>query len=118
MASFTSVAIAAHVTAQARLHLYNFLEVLQDRALYCDTDSVFFLDGPNDVKLETGDFLGQLTDELDAWPGSRLDEFVCGKRNCNILSTKIFIFSIHSDFVLKEISRCYRRTKKLCNENS
>lgn len=47
-ANFTSIAIAAHVTAQARLHLYKYLEKLQDRVLYCDTDSVIFLDSPND----------------------------------------------------------------------
>lgn len=33
----TSVAIAAFVTAQARLKLYTYLEQLQDRALYMDT---------------------------------------------------------------------------------
>lgn len=78
-AAFSSIAIAAHVTAQARLHLYSFMEQLGDRVLYCDTDSVFFTEGPNDPKIEQGDFLGQMTDELDAWPGSHISEFVCGE---------------------------------------
>jgi len=77
---FSSIAVAAHVTAQARLHLYSFLEVLGDRVLYCDTDSVFFIQGPNDASIEKGDFLGQMTDELDAWPGAYISEFVCGKK--------------------------------------
>lgn len=78
-ANFTSVAIAAYVTAQARLHLYSYLQFLGNRALYCDTDSVYFTECPADPKLEKGDFLGQLTDELDCWPGSYITEFVCGK---------------------------------------
>ena len=77
-AAFSSVAVAAHVTAQARLHLFSFLEKLGNRVLYCDTDSVFYRQSPNDPRIESGNFLGQMTNELDAWPGSYIEEFVCG----------------------------------------
>lgn len=77
-AAFSSMAVAAHVTAQARLHLYSFMEILGERLLYCDTDSLYFLDSPDDPKIETGDYLGQMANELDAWPGSYISEFVCG----------------------------------------
>ena len=36
----TNDVIGSHVTAGARLHLYSYLDILQERAMYCDTDSV------------------------------------------------------------------------------
>lgn len=59
-----NVAIAAYTTAHARLHLYEYLDKLQDRVLYYDTDSVFFVENGNDSGLALGDYLGDLTDEL------------------------------------------------------
>jgi len=41
--SWTNVVIVAYTTAQARLELYNYLQPLGDRVLYCDTDSVVFI---------------------------------------------------------------------------
>ena len=38
----TNVVIAAFTTVHARLKLYSFLEKLQERVLYFDTDSVIF----------------------------------------------------------------------------
>jgi hypothetical protein len=38
----TNVVIAAYTTAQARLKLYGYLERLNTRTLYCDTDSVIY----------------------------------------------------------------------------
>ena len=35
--------IGAYVTAGARIHLYGFLDRLQEKAIYCDTDSVIFI---------------------------------------------------------------------------
>jgi hypothetical protein len=34
--------IASYVTAGARMHLYGYLDKLQETALYCDTDSVIY----------------------------------------------------------------------------
>ncbi|XP_055356787.1 uncharacterized protein LOC129601886 [Paramacrobiotus metropolitanus] len=48
--------------------------VVQDRLLYFDTDSIIFLDRPDQPKPETGKFLGDLTDELK--PGQYITEFV------------------------------------------
>ena len=58
--------IAAFVTAQARLKLYGYLETLDSAALYCDTDSIFFVsrDEFGAPDLETGPLLGDLTNEL------------------------------------------------------
>jgi hypothetical protein len=77
--STASVAIAAYVTATARLKLYSYLEMLGERILYFDTDSIIFLERPGDVSPPLGDFLGDLTDELaDYGPGSFIDIFVSG----------------------------------------
>jgi len=38
----TNKVIGAFVTAGTRIHLYGFLDRLQEKAIYCDTDSVIF----------------------------------------------------------------------------
>jgi len=61
----TNEVIGAYVTAGARMHLYRYLDRLGERAIYCDTDSVIYIqpkDEPNLV--ETGDKLGDMTSEL------------------------------------------------------
>ena len=76
----TSIAIASFVTSYARLHLYKFMEQVDsighDRLLYFDTDSIIFVQKPGDPVVETGDYLGDLTDELP--PGARCTRFVSG----------------------------------------
>lgn len=75
----SSAVIAAYVTATARLKLYSYLEDLGERALYFDTDSVIFTHRPGQYSPPVGDFLGDLTDELqDYGPGSYIDTFVSG----------------------------------------
>ncbi|MCG8432162.1 MAG: hypothetical protein MJA29_13455, partial [Candidatus Omnitrophica bacterium] len=80
-----NVIIAAYTTAHARLKLYSVLEQLGDRALYADTDSVIFttkeqdcLSTSNEGEWEPklGDYLGELTDELDE--GDHIVTFVSG----------------------------------------
>ena len=72
----TNVVIAAYTTAQARLKLYSYLEPLQERVLYADTDSVIFRTSQSDgYKLTTGKFLGDLTNEV---PRGHIKEFVSG----------------------------------------
>jgi len=61
----TNEVISAYVTAGARMHLYRYLDRLGERAIYCDTDSVIYIqpkDVPNHV--DTGDKLGDMTYEL------------------------------------------------------
>ena len=77
-----NVVIAAYTTAYARLELYRYLEQLQERTLYFDTDSILFVGprNPNDEMIKTGDGLGELTDELP--PNTFIKEFVCaGPKN-------------------------------------
>jgi hypothetical protein len=66
----------SYVTAGARIHLYQYLDRLQQRALYCDRGSVICIE-PNDqpALIETGDCLGAMT-ELK--PDLHIEEFVSG----------------------------------------
>ena len=57
--------VGAYVTAGARIHLYGYLDSLQKRALYCDNDSVIYIQPTAEIPLvQTGDFLGAMTSEL------------------------------------------------------
>jgi hypothetical protein len=89
----TNVVIAAFVTSHARLKLYQELIRLNRRVVYFDTDSVIFIDSPAEGRAEaggpgaavasqtpeykplTGNFLGQLQDELER--GDYIVEVCC-----------------------------------------
>ena len=43
----TNPIIASYVTTHARLELYSYLEKLQDRVLYYDTDSIIYKSAPS-----------------------------------------------------------------------
>ena len=60
----TNVVIAAFTTAYARLKLYGVLDMLQERVLYYDTDSVIFVSKHGEPEPPLGNHLGELTDEL------------------------------------------------------
>ena len=71
----TNIFIACFTTCWARLKLYSYLHRLQDQVLYYDTDSVIYRWKEGQPQIETGDFLGDMTDELD---GDVIEEFVSG----------------------------------------
>ena len=61
-----NVVVASFVTAYARLELYKLLDKIGENVLYFDTDSVLFVsDETKSEKIETGNFLGELTNELE-----------------------------------------------------
>ena len=62
----TNEVIGAYATAGASIPLYSFLDKLQEKAIYTDTDSVIFIQ-PGQEKptlIETGDNLGKMQSEL------------------------------------------------------
>jgi hypothetical protein len=73
----TNEVIGAYVTAGERIHLYQYLVRLLERALYCDIDSVTYIQ-PNDQQalIETVNCLGSMTSELQ--PGLHIEEFISG----------------------------------------
>lgn len=76
---YVNVAIAAYTTAHARTVLYKYLNILKDSVLYFDTDSVIFVERKDTPHIATGDFLGDLTDELVEYgPNAYIESFVSG----------------------------------------
>jgi hypothetical protein len=73
----TNEIIGAYITAGARIHLYSYLDRLKQMALYCDTDSVIYIQ-PDDqpALIKTGDCLGGMKSELK--PGLHIDEVISG----------------------------------------
>jgi hypothetical protein len=62
-----NVVIASFVTTYARLELFRVLQKLGKSVVYYDTDSVIYIENVNEeALLETGSYLGQITDELAA----------------------------------------------------
>ena len=56
MLRHTNDVIASYVTAGGRMHLYSYLDTLQKRALYTDTDSVIYIEPRDGAPLvKTGD---------------------------------------------------------------
>ena len=71
----TNVFVAAFTTCHARLKLYSYLERLGEQVLYYDTDSVIYRWKPDQPRIETGDYLGDMKDEVE---GDFIVEFVSG----------------------------------------
>lgn len=61
----TNVYHAIFTTSQARLKLYDLLEKLDERVLYYDTDSVIYVEDENCPEVQLGNYLGDLTDEVE-----------------------------------------------------
>ena len=72
-----NVFVAAFTTCYARLKLYESLDQVQERALYFDTDSVVYTWKPGESEIALGDFLGDMTNELEEDEGY-ITEFVSG----------------------------------------
>ncbi|KAG8227520.1 hypothetical protein J437_LFUL002409 [Ladona fulva] len=76
----TNVLIAAYTTCHARLILYNYFRRLDQRVLYFDTDSVIFAEWPGEFSPSVGDYLGDMTDEVEKYgEGCYISEFVSGE---------------------------------------
>jgi G:T-mismatch repair DNA endonuclease (very short patch repair protein) len=88
----TNVVIAAFVTAQARLKLFNEMLILGERVLYVDTDSIIYKRSLDLYTPKLGDFLGEFTNEIDPNEGNHIVEFVsAGPKNYSYkLDTGIF----------------------------
>ena len=101
-----NIVIAAYTTAYARLKLYDLLDLLQEQVLYYDTDSVIYLHEPGKPEPPLGDYLGDLTDELD---GDYITEFMSG-------GPKNYAYVTNNDkrvTKIRGITLDYATTKKL-----
>ncbi|KAG5885995.1 hypothetical protein JTB14_025389 [Gonioctena quinquepunctata] len=85
-----NVVLAAYTTAQARLKLYSYLEKIDQRVLYHDTDSVIYISQPEEYDVPLGSFLGEMTDELSEYgEGSYITDFVSG-------GPKLYAYRVYS----------------------
>lgn len=79
--------IAAFTTCQARLKLYESLEILKERVLCYDTDSVVYKWKPGESEIPLGDYLGDMTNELE--DGDYIVEFIsAGAKNYGYVTVK------------------------------
>lgn len=60
----TNIFVACFTTSGSWL-MYDKLDYLDKQVLYFDTDSMVYIESLNSKKIETGDMLGEMTDELD-----------------------------------------------------
>ena len=102
-----NIVIAAFTTAYARLKLYDLLDLLQERVLYYDTDSVIYVHEPSKPDPPLGDYLGDLTDELDA--GDYITTFISGGPKNYAYITN----NGKSETKIRGITLDYAATKKL-----
>ena len=72
----TNLFIACFTICHARLKLYSYLKKLGRQVLYFDTDSVIYSHVEGQESLENGDYLGDLTDELE--DGHHIVDFTSG----------------------------------------
>ena len=73
----TNEVIYAYDTAGTRIHLYSFLDTLQENAIYCDIDSVIFIQpSAESLPIATGVKLGIMQSELK--PSEHIIEFTSG----------------------------------------
>ncbi|XP_055856072.1 uncharacterized protein LOC129919242 [Episyrphus balteatus] len=87
-----NVCVAAYTTTLARLKLYSYLESLGERVLYYDTDSVIYISREGEFEPPTGQFIGDMTDELESYGvGSYITEFseIKLKANNNTLKCEV-----------------------------
>lgn len=126
----SNVFLATFTTSWARLKLYKVLDQLGEDVLYHDTDSVIYICRPGVNEVPLGDYLGELTDELD--PGDYIQEFVSGgpknyayrtlagkEKVCvkgfsfNYANSKIVNFDAIKDLLQDEVGEPPRKKRKL-----
>lgn len=71
-----NVFVAAFTTCLSRLKLYESPEKLGEQVLYYDTDSVIYKCKPDQTTIPLGDYMGDMTDELER--KGYITEFVSG----------------------------------------
>ena len=105
-----NVVIAAFTTAYARLKLYDLLDLLQERVLYYDTDSVIYVHKPDKPDPPLGNYLGDLTNELD--DDDYITSFISGGPKNYSYQTK----KGKSDTKIRGITMDYSASQKLTHD--
>lgn len=78
-----SVPIGAFTTANARIKLYCTMKPFAEQLLYCDTDSVVYVESTKNQQIKTGNALGDLQNELECYGrDAYITEFVSTGPKC------------------------------------
>ncbi|KAG8009277.1 Ferric-chelate reductase 1 [Nibea albiflora] len=77
--------IIAVILSFSFIKLYSYLEQVQENVLYMDTDSLIYVVKEGDTPLKLGNYLGDLTDELD---GDTIQEFAAAGPKSYAYQTK------------------------------
>ncbi|KAL0146560.1 hypothetical protein M9458_058191 [Cirrhinus mrigala] len=109
-----NVFIGAFTTAYGRLELYNYMDRLGPRVFYADTDSLVFISKNGEWMPQTGAYLGELTDELDAQDfisefastGPKSDGYRTAKNKVTLKVKGITLHSINADIITLESMIC------------
>lgn len=106
-----NIPIAAFVTCHARLKLLSEMQKLGKRLLYCDTDSLIYLSDTSQIQYEPklGDYLGELTNEIDSKDGNFIQELVASGPKSYAYMTDIG----HQKSVIKGFTLNYIASLKL-----
>jgi hypothetical protein len=125
--NYTNVIIAAFVTCYARLKLLDLVEAAGENFIYYDTDSLILVTRPDSFKPTLGDYLGELTSELDiddyivegVFPGPKNYAFKT-KNNHSVYKVKGFTLILNfqnaSDKIeINEEQSSIKRDKKTWN---
>lgn len=84
-----NIPIGAYTTSYARIKLYDVIKKVSKKVLYCDTDSVIFIEKKGENTFNTSNFLGELTNELESYGQEAfIFEFVSLGSKCYSLKIK------------------------------
>ena len=112
----TNIFIAAFTTCWARLKLYSYLQQLQHQVLYFDTDSVIYSWKTGQVDIPLGDFLGDMTNELD--DGDYIVDFTSGgPKNYGYTTKKGKVCCKVRGFSLKSVRGSEQLNYKIMRQN-
>ena len=106
-----NVAVAAYVTTQTRLKLYEYLSELGESVLYSDTDSVVFLQKDDPPKVKQGIIWVTSNKLEECGPVSFIQEFVSG-------GPKNYVFSVFCSSTGKRATKCKVKGITLNYKNS
>ena len=112
----TNIFIAVFTTCWARLKLYSYLQQLQHKVLYFDKDSVIYSWKTGQVDIPLGNFLGDMTNELD--DGDYIVDFTSGgPKNYGYITKKGKVCCKVRGFSLKSVRGSEQLNYKIMRQN-
>ena len=109
----SNIAIGCFVTAYGRIKLYSEMKKLDTNLLYYDTDSIIFVHRDGEYEPKLGDYLGELTSELDV--DEHIVEFIsAGPKNYGYMTNKDKKVTKIKGFTLTAIATEQLNYDKMC----